>query len=202
MSTFTFTPEMTTEDAAAAYQAADAKGKAAMRSGIQAAIASAVSAADIELAQHYLAVQSVLVVTKVTPDVDWVAVVRQRRADLVAALAAIRSGQFDLPDGATIPDDADLTGGTPDDDAVAALLVFKGTRKASGSVKDYLAAHVTGTPQSIAELRRAWTTADASHGYPEAPPSSGAIGAAFSRGVDGCSVVQRNGVACLVRDKA
>lgn len=178
----------------AAYAAASVGEKNRMRSAIGDAIGAAVVAASMGDTDA-LARAATLVATRdafgpATPDrpaVDYGMALANRRATLVAALAAIRAGDYVLPDGATVNGDIPWLSGTPDAAMVRDYATVTGRKNGRGAVVPFIvAALATGSgPMTASDIHNAWSAVGATDDYPTAGPSVGAIGAAFMRVLNG-----------------
>lgn len=184
--TFTFTSATTADEVTAAYQAADVSGKAALRAARTEAVTAAVLAADIELAQHLIGLESAMKsaskVTKV--EVDYAQAIADRIATLEASLTYLREVEVNLPEGATTPTAEAVAAevGIIDEKAVLAQRTFTGRKSKRGDVVAWIDSVLGDDPMTIAAMRRAWV---ATEDYPTAAPSAGAIGAALARVEDG-----------------
>lgn len=204
MTTSVYTFDITTDPAtiAANYVAADTGEKARMRVAIGHDIDAAVRATDFGAATVLVGFRDVMVAPKSTVSgPDYVAAIADRRADLVAAIAAIDAGNFTLPEGVSLPDgDHDFTGGTTDPKSVARFATIGGRKSGRGDVAGYVDSVLGDDPMTIKDMRAAWV---ASEDYPKAPPSHGAIAAMLDRdgGAEvGITVCDIDGVKGAQRD--
>ena len=178
----------TTTHTTEAYLSADQKGKASLRADIVRAISVAVTSGDMDEAQRLVAVQATYTTPKAGPaQIDWEA----RRADLAATLQAalvdVLAGRINLPEGVehtfeAADHEALVQAGTVDASAVTRFATISGRKAKRGAVIDWIESVVDDQPAKISDLRRRWV---ATSDYPQAPPSAGAIGAAFDRVADG-----------------
>jgi hypothetical protein len=192
----------TTPDAIVAhYSGLTPSEKAAFRAATATALTDAVRTRAYDVAD--IVANVTLVTPKTTVEVDYVGTIATRRASLVAAIALIDAGHVVMPSGVTAPT-FDVTSdvftmATPAMADVDAFRTMSGRKSGRGNVIAYVESVVTDVPMTVAELRAAWTP---STDYPTAPPSAGAIGAAFTRVTDGAdadfSVVTVRGVAGAV----
>jgi hypothetical protein len=176
-----YTTTTTTDDITTAYRAADRTEKARMRADVTDAITTAVGAGDIAAAQHAVALRDAMTVDrKSTVEVDYAGRIADHAATLRAALDAIESGAYVLPDGVTVDvSTVDFGAGVASD--VSRYVSVSGRKSGRGSVSDYIASVVTSDPMTIAAMRAAFVASD---DYPTTPPSAGAIGAALVRDDD------------------
>lgn len=180
------------------YRSADRSEKARLRATVDAALADTLrvvptSPEDMASAMtEAIRLRGLLDAMKSTkPEaapVDYVSLIANHRATLVAAIAAIDEGKVTLPEGVEVPDFTPdmVADGTPGE--VAAFVKVAGRKAGRGSVAAYvevvLQDATPGDVLTIADLRKAWT--EGSHkGYPVAPPSAGAIAAFLDRGDHG-----------------
>jgi hypothetical protein len=183
----TLSSALSVDDAVAAYHAASVGEKSRMRTAVTDAAMAAVMSGDMELAAHYGTIRNALSAAKpATPSVDYAAVASDMAATYEAAAKSLRDG-IDFGDTivrATMP-------GTADDATVAKLTTIRtrAARSANGTVAAFIAAHVTDTPRTIAELLNA-AGVDAAY-----RPSSGAIGACLVRVANGTEEVDGFAVA-------
>jgi hypothetical protein len=197
--TFDFTREVSA--CQADYQAADVATKRAIKKLHEAAQHAAIMAGDIEAAQHLVAVGQSLVAAKPTKDgPDYGEHLRTLVASLEAALDRVKSGGAIMPEGVDFDfDDFDFDGGEADMKLVRTFATISGRKSGRGNVVDWIDSVVTDEPLTIAQLRSRWvSTSD----YPKAPPSQGAIGAAFDRVESGAEasfeVTEVNGTRAAV----
>jgi hypothetical protein len=201
--TNTTTPTWLTTDAdvaLAAYRAADIGGKNRMRTAFRDAIGAAVvRAASGDVAALADAAAYVAIVESFGPAdrpavvVDYAARIADRRASLVAALAAIDAGTVIMPDGVdapTVPADGWPTDGTVDAAFVRSATTIGGRKNGRGDVPAYVARVMAACDAptdgwTATRLHAAWTADIGGDDYPASGPSVGAIGAAFVRVIDG-----------------
>ena len=184
MSNNTSTPAVTTDDIVTAYRAADTSGKAYMRNYADAALHAAIGAGDLVAAQAIIADTTAMrTPAAVVRTVDYAALIADRRAVLVAAVAAIDAGQVTLPDGVTLTDLPDDYAATVDMSEVTRLTTFSGRKSGRGDVAAYVAGSVeasgaaSGTHLTVADIRRTFRNDD----YADAAPSAGAVAAYLNR---------------------
>lgn len=180
MSTTTFTTDMTVADAVALYAAATPGEKARMRNAATDAAMAAVMSGDMEAAAHYGAIRAALVATKSTPaGPDYVGRASDLAATYEAAAAALRAGVE--VDGTTVRATRPGVVDTRQLDKLTSIPV-RAARSANGTVAAFIAAHVTDTPATIAQLLGRASV-------DEYRPSTGAIGACLVRVENGTEEV-------------
>lgn len=178
--TITISTALSVDDAATAYAAATPGEKARMRTAVTDAAMAAVMAGDMETAAHYGAIRSALKsATPATPARDYVGELSDMAATLEAAAHAIRTTGVEV-DGVTYR--GTRPGVVGDTSALTTPRPSRAKRSANGTVAAFIAAHVTDTPRTIAQLLAA-APVDAYR------PSTGAIGACLVRVADGAEEV-------------
>lgn len=169
----------------AAYDAADTKGKAALRKIVKDGADTAVRNLDGVTAFTYKALAALLVAPSAKPEVDLVQVVAERVVALQLAATAITSGKAFPVDG--VPADqvtervlamlADSGKTIPESvyESAAKIALAKistGTKAAGGDIAAHIqqALAILGRPAKVSEIANVHTEA-----YPNGAPSDGAV---------------------------
>lgn len=171
-----------------AYRAADVSGKSYMRAYAASARDAAIVAGDVVAAVAVIDTMTAMMapVTR-TVAVDYATTVANRRASLVAAIAAIDAGDLVMPSGVSVPvmTDDDFAGGVPVASDVTRFVTVSGRKSGRGDIPAYVSDALSAMASDVTTARVSDIRKFGNDDYAAGAASAGAVAAYFDRCIAG-----------------